>query len=65
VAVVVPRLAATVAKFRGLGTLGNSQPSKRAKKHVMLQMPKYWNIVCNVGRSHEMPKISKVEVDIA
>jgi len=31
----VPRHAAAAAEFRGLGTLGNSQPSGRAEKHLM------------------------------
>jgi len=35
VAVVVPRHAAAMAEFQGLGTPGNSQPSRRAEKHLM------------------------------
>jgi len=36
VAVVVPRHEVAVAEFRKLGTQGNSQPSGRAKKHLMM-----------------------------
>jgi len=36
VAVAVPRPVAAAAEFQGLGTPGNSQPSGRAEKHLML-----------------------------
>jgi len=39
VAVAVPRHAAAAAEFQGLGTLGNSQPSRRVEKHLMLHCP--------------------------
>jgi len=35
VAVAVPRHATAAAEFHGLGTPGNSQPSRKAKKHLM------------------------------
>jgi len=36
VAAIVPHYAAAAAEFRVLETPGNSQPSERAEKHLML-----------------------------
>jgi len=35
VAITLPRHVAIVVEFQGLGTPGNSQPSRRAEKHLI------------------------------